>query len=129
MTEPSKDVSTGRGILAVLGALFVFSLATRILEQTLGNPVITTLLNAFVALAVGYTGARIAGAQEVTVVGVAATIETCMLVYGWATGAYNALPVWIRALLVLTTGPGMVAGAWVRMQARLALKEPTRETL
>ena len=129
MTEPSNDISTGRGILAVLGALFVFSLATRILEQTLGNPVMTTLLNAVVALVVGYTGARIAGAQEVTVVGVAATIETCMLVYGWATGAYNALPVWIRALLVLTTGPGMVAGAWIRMQARLALKEQTRETL
>lgn len=129
MTAPSRDVSTGRGILAVLGALFVFSLATRILEQTLGNPVITTLLNGAVALVVGYTAARIAGMQEVAVVGVAAAIETCMLVYGWATGAYNALPIWIRALLVLTTGPGMVAGAWIRMQARLALKEQTRETL
>jgi len=30
---------------------------------------------------------------------------------------------------VLTTGPGMVAGAWIRMQARLALKEQTKETL
>ena len=123
MSEPAANVSTGRGILAVLGALLAFSLATRILEQTLGNPVITGLLNGVVALIVGYTGARIAGAQEMTVVGVAATIETCMLAYGWVTGAYNGLPLWIRALLILTTGPGMVAGAWIRMQARLALQE------
>ena len=129
MTGPATGVSTGRGILAVLGALLFFSLATRILEQTLGNPVFTALLNAGVALVVGYTGARIAGAQEITVIGVAATVETCMLAYGWAVGAYDALPIWIRALLVLTTGPGMVAGAWIRMQARVALTEQTRETL
>ena len=128
MTEPARDVSTGRGILAVLGALLFFALATRVLEQTLGSPVVTALLNAVVALVVGYVSARIAGAQEVTVIGVAATIETCMRAYGWAAGAYNALPIWIRALLVLTTGPGMVAGAWIRMQARVAVKEQTRET-
>ena len=33
------------------------------------------------------------------------------------------LPLWIRVLLVVITGPAMIAGAWVRMQARLALKE------
>ena len=129
MSEPATGVSTGRGITAVLGALLLFSLATRILEQTLGSPVVTALLNAIVALLIGYTSARIARAQELAVVGLAATVETCMLAYGWATGAYDALPLWIRALLVLTTGPGMIAGAWIRMQARLALKEQTREAL
>ena len=123
MSEPSKDGSAGRGIVAVLGALLLFSLATRILEQTLGSPVATALLNALVALLVGYIAARIAGTQEMTVVGVAATVETCMLAYGWAVGAYNALPLWIRALPVLTTGPGMIAGAWIRLQARLASRE------
>jgi hypothetical protein len=127
VSEPSKDVSTGRGIAAVFGALLLFALATRILEQTLGNPVVTAMLNALVALLVGYVGARIAGAQEVTVVGVAATVETCMLAYAWATGAYNGLPTWIRVLLVVTTGPAMMAGGWVRMQARLASREPSRE--
>ena len=122
MTAPAQDVSAGRGITAVLGAVLLFALATRILEQTLGNPVITALLNVAVAFLVGYIGAKIAGAQEVMVLGVAAVIETCMLAYGWMVGAYDALPIWIRALLVLTTGPGMVAGAWVRMQARLAAR-------
>lgn len=122
MTAPAQDVSVGRGITAVLGALLLFSLATRILEQTLGNPVVTAVLNVAVALLVGYIGAKIAGAQEIMVLGVAATIETCMLAYGWMVGAYDALPIWIRTLLVLTTGPGMVAGAWVRMQARLATR-------
>ena len=122
MTEPAQDVSVGRGITAVLAAILLFALATRILEQTLGNPVITAVLNVAVAFLVGYIGAKIAGAQEVVVLGVAATIETCMLAYGWVVGAYDALPIWIRTLIVLTTGPGMVAGAWVRMQARLAAR-------
>lgn len=120
MTAPAHDVSAGRGITAVLGAVLLFALATRILEQTLGNPAITAVLNVAVAFLVGYIGAKIAGAQEVMVLGVAATIETCLLAYGWMVGAYDAIPVWIRTLLVLTTGPGIVAGAWVRMQARLA---------
>ena len=120
MSARAEEVSIGRGVTAVLGAIMLFALATRLLEQTLGNPVVTAFLNVAVACLVGYVGARIAGAQEITVVGVAASIETCMLAYGWAVGAYDALPVWIRGLLVLTTGPGMVAGAWVRMQARVA---------
>ncbi len=120
MTAPAHDVSAGRGITAVLGAVLLFALATRILEQTLGSPAITAVLNVAVAFLVGYIGAKIAGAQEVMVLGVAATIETCLLAYGWMVGAYDAIPVWIRTLLVLTTGPGIVAGAWVRMQARLA---------
>lgn len=122
MTAPAQDVSAGRGITAVLAAVLLFALATRILEQTLGNPAITAVLNIAVAFLVGYIGAKIAGAQEVMVLGVAATIETCMLAYGWVAGAYDALPIWIRTVLVLTTGPGMVAGAWVRMQARLAAR-------
>jgi len=119
VSEPAKDVSAGRGIVAVVGAVLLFALATRILEQTLGNPAVTSILNVAVACLVGYITARFAGAQEVTVVGVAATIETCLLAYGWIVGAYDALPVWIRTLLVLTTGPGMMAGAWIRMQARV----------
>ena len=122
MTAPSQDVSAGRGITAVLGTILLFALATRILEQTLGNTVITAVLNVAVAFLVGYIGAKIAGAQEVMVLGVAATVETCMLASGWMVGAYDALPIWIRTLLLVTTGPGMVAGAWVRMQARLTTR-------
>ena len=121
MNGQAKEISAGRGFAAAVGALLLFALATRLLEQTLGSPVVTTILNVAVACLVGYVSARFAGAQEITVVGVAAAVETCMLAYGWMVGAYDALPIWIRALLLLTTGPGMMAGAWVRLQARLAL--------
>jgi hypothetical protein len=30
------------------------------------------------------------------------------------------LPLWFRGLVLLTTGPAMMAGAWIRGQARLA---------
>ena len=135
-----------RGITAILGALVLFSAVTQLLEYTLvsasGGDTVkdmasylavlnrTPLLaakaagNVMVALLAGYMTARIAQAREVMFAGIAAAAETCSLVYGFTMGEYVALPLWIRALLLLTTGPAMVAGAWVRMQARLAMREP-----
>ena len=142
----SEPVSLVRGITAVLGALVLFSAATQLLEYTLvsasGGDTVkdmasylavlnrTPLLaakavgNVMVALLAGYTTAKLAQAGEVMFAGLAAAAETCSLVYGFTMGEYVALPLWIRALLVLTTGPAMMAGAWVRMQARLAMRDP-----
>jgi len=47
---------------------------------------------------------------------------TVTLALGLVSGPYAALPLWIRLVLLVTTGPAMVAGAWVRMQARLAME-------
>lgn len=145
MTE-REPINAVRGITAVLGALVVFSAITQLLEYTLvsaaGGDTVkdmasylavlsrTPLLAAkavgtlMAALLAGYMTAKIAQTHELMFGGIAAAAETCSLVYGLTMGEYVALPLWIRALLIVTTGPAMMAGAWVRMQARLAMREP-----
>ena len=75
-----------------------------------------------VGLLTGYLAGKIAGTREVTFAGIAAAAESCSLAWGFMTGEYVVLPLWTRILLLVTTGPAMLAGAWIRMQARLALE-------
>ena len=141
MNQP-EPINAVRGITAVLGALVLFSAVTQILEYTLisasagdavkdmasylaalnRTPILAAkaVANVMVGLLAGYMAARIAQTREMMFAGIAAAAETCSLVYGFTMGEYAVLPLWIRALLVLTTGPAMMMGAWVRMQARLA---------
>jgi hypothetical protein len=145
VTGPGEPINMARGITAVLGALVLFSAVTQILEYTLvsasaggavndmpsylaalnrpSNLAVKAVANVMVGLLAGYMTAKIARAQEMMFAGIAAAAETCSLVYGFTVGEYVVLPLWIRALLVLTTGPAMLAGAWIRMQARLATGE------
>ena len=145
MTTPTEPVDLARGITAILGALVLFSALTQILEYTLvsasGGDTIKDMAsylavlnrppilaakavgNVMVALLTGYLAGKIARTHEMMFAGIAAAAETCSLVYGFTMGEYAALPMWIRALVVLTTGPAMMAGAWIRMQARLATGE------
>jgi hypothetical protein len=146
VTAPDEQpLDIARGITAILGALVLFSAATQVLEYTLvsasaGGTVkdiasyIAALnqpsllagkvaANLMVALLAGYMAAKIARAREVMFASIAAAAETCSLVYGFTMGEYAALPLWFRAFTVLTVGPAMMAGAWIRMQARLASGE------
>jgi hypothetical protein len=142
MAQP-EPINAARGITGVLGALVLYSAVTQVLEYTLvsasGGDTVkdmasylaalnhTPLLAAkavgsvMTALLAGYMAAKIAHSREVMFAGLAAAAETCSLVYGFTMGEYAVLPLWIRALLVVTTGPAVMAGAWVRMQARLAM--------
>ena len=146
MSELEEPANPVRGITAVLGALVLFSAMTQLLEYTLVNasggdavkdmpsylaalnrtPLLAAKAagNLMAALLAGYLTAKIAQTRELMFAGLAAAAETCSLVYGFTMGEYVALPLWIRALLVLTTGPAMMAGAWIRLQARLATREP-----
>jgi hypothetical protein len=147
VSRQGQPINLARGITAVLGALVLFSALSQLLEYTLvsasgGDTVkdmasylaalnrtpilaIKAVANVMVALLAGYMTARIAQAHEVMFAGIAAAAETCSLVYGFTMGEYAVLPIWIRVLLVVTTGPAMMAGAWIRMQARLAQGEPS----
>jgi hypothetical protein len=142
VTEQAEPINLARGITAILGALVLFSAVSQVLEYTLvsasggdgvkdmtsylaalnrpGTLAIKAVANVMVALLSGYMAAKIARAHEMMFAGIAAAAETCSLIYGFTMGEYVVLPLWIRALLVLTTGPAMMAGAWIRMQARLA---------
>ena len=145
MIDRGEPINPVRGITGALGALVLFSAVTQVLEYTLVSAVAggtvkdmasylaalnrPSLLaakaigNLMAALLAGYMAGRIAQTREVLFAGLAAAAETCSLVYGFTMGEYAVLPLWIRVLLVVITGPAMIAGAWVRMQARLALKE------
>jgi hypothetical protein len=145
VTQP-EPINVARGVTGVLGALVLFSAITQVLEYTLvsasgGDTVkdmasylaalnhppllaakaVGTLMAALLA---GYTAAKIAQSHEMMFAGIAAAAETCSLVYGFTMGEYAVLPLWIRGLLVVTAGPAIMAGAWVRMQARLATSAP-----
>jgi hypothetical protein len=141
-----EPVNLTRGITAILGALVLFSAVTQLLEYTLVNasggdavkdmasylaalnhtPLLAgkAVGTIMAALLAGYITAKIAQTREMMFAGIAAAAETCSLIYGFTMGEYAALPLWIRGLLVLTTGPAMVAGGWIRMQARLAMSAP-----
>jgi hypothetical protein len=149
VTARVEPVNLVRGITAVLGALVLFSAVSQLLEYTLVSasggdtvkdmasylaalnrpPILAAkaVANVMVALLAGYMTAKIAQTHEMMFAGLAAAAETCSLVYGLTMGEYVALPLWIRALLVVTTGPAMMTGAWIRMQARLASTEPSGE--
>jgi hypothetical protein len=142
VTGQAEPINLARGVTAILGALVLFSAVSQVLEYSLvsatggdgvkdmasylaalNNPktlAIKAVTNVMVALLAGYMAAKIARANEVMFAGIAAAAETCSLLYGFTMGEYAVLPVWIRGLLVVTTGPAMMAGAWVRMQARIA---------
>ena len=143
MSDSSEPVTLVRAIIAVLGALVLFSGLSQVLEfmlvraaagdaipsmaaylAVLNRPallVAKVVLNVMVAVLTGYMCARIAGGREILFAGLAAAAESCSLAWGFTTGEYTALPVWVRAVIIATAGPGMMAGAWIRMQARLAL--------
>jgi hypothetical protein len=142
MSEPLNPV---RVMIAVLGALVLYSGLSQLLEYTLvrsaGGDSVTTIesylavlnrpailatkaaFNVIVAVLVGYIAGKVVGTRELTFVAMAAALETCSLAWGFFTGEYTVLPLWYRVLLLLTTGPALMAGAWVSLQARFALAE------
>jgi hypothetical protein len=143
--EQAEPVNLARGVTAILAALVLFSALTQLLEYTLvsasGGDTVKDMAsylaalnrppllagraaaNVMVGLLAGYMAARIARSREVMFAGIAAAAETCSLAYGFTMGEYAVLPIWFRGLALLTTGPAMMAGAWIRMQARLATGE------
>lgn len=129
-----------RSILAVLGGIALVNILTQLLEAMLiaaaaGGPVADTASlfavrnrpavlggtlasNALVALLAGYLTARIAGHRELLHGGATALVVTAALARGVTVGAGAELtPLWMRAALVVVTGPAIMAGALVRARA------------
>jgi heme/copper-type cytochrome/quinol oxidase subunit 3 len=74
--------------------------------------------NTLAAILAGYMTAKIAGGHEVRYAAVAAVIQTASLGWGFTMGEYAAFtPAWMRWVVVLTTGPAMLLGAFVRKSA------------
>ena len=129
-----------RSIIAVLGGIGVISLVAETLEFTLvtaaadgsiadmpgyfevrNRPTILAaklVSNTMAAILGGHITAKIAGTRELLHAGVAASIQTVALVWGFTMSEYASFtPVWMRIALVLLTGPAMVTCASIRARA------------
>lgn len=131
-----------RGLIGTVGGLVLYRLITSFLEAVLvgtnsdtrpedfgayyavlGRPVVAATklaLDSVVAVLAGYMAARLAAERELTFGALAAAVTTAELAWQHFGGEFaGATPLWMRAGLLLTTAPAMLAGAWVRSRARL----------
>ena len=134
-----------RSIVVVLAAILLLGFIDQTLEQTLvmamadapikdeasyvavrnRSPVLAFLLatHAVAALLTGYVLAKLAGSHEVQHAAAAAALLTLLLVA--ASTAPNVLvpPIWVRVAMAVITPPALIAGAYIRGQARLVRGE------
>lgn len=134
-----------RSIVVVLAAMLLLGFIDQTLEQTLvmslanapvkdeasyiavrNRPqVLTALLvtHAIAALLTGYVLARLAGSHEVQHAAATAGLVTLLLVA--ASVAPNVLvpPLWVRVAMAVITPPALIAGAYIRGQARVIRAE------
>ncbi len=70
------------------------------------------------AFLAGYVMTKVAGARDVMLAGVGATVQTAALIWAFTAGEYAAYtPVWRRIALVALIGPAIIAGVAVRARA------------
>lgn len=83
----------------------------------------TVVIHALAALLVGYVLGKIAGRQEVRHAIIASAVV--LILYAVAFAGDNPMlpPLWVRAGLLLVTPPALVAGAYVRGEARTVRDE------
>ena len=134
-----------RSIVVVLAAMLLLGFIDQTLEQTLvmalanapvpdeasyiavrnRAPVLAALLatHAVAALLTGYVLAKLAGSHEVQ--HAAATAALVMLLLVAASVAPNVLvpPLWVRVAMAVITPPALIAGAYIRGQARVIRAE------
>lgn len=137
--------SVTRSVVVVLAAMLLLGFIDQTLEQTLvmaladapvkdeasyiavrnRPPVLTMLLatHAVAALLTGYVLAKLAGSHEVQHAAATAALVTLVLVA--ASTAPNVLvpPVWVRVAMAVITPPALIAGAYIRGQARVIRAE------
>lgn len=138
-------ISVARSIVVVLAATLLLGFIDQTLEQTLimaladtpvrdeasyvavrNRPQVLAVLlatHAVAALLTGYVLAKLAGSHEVQHAAATAALVTLLLVA--ASMAPNVLvpPVWVRVAMGVITPPALIAGAYIRGQARVIRAE------
>ena len=84
---------------------------------------IIVITHALAALLTGYVLAKLAGTHEVQHAAAAAAFATLLLVGASMTPNVMVPPVWVRLAMAVITPAGLIAGAYVRGQARLIRAE------
>jgi hypothetical protein len=134
-----------RGAAVVLAALLLIGLIDQTLERTLvaalaqapltseaaylavrNRPAVlaaTVITHGFASLLTGYIVGKLAGQREVQHAIAASIVAT--ILYAASFVASNAMlpPIWARAVILFITPPALIAGAYVRGQARMVREE------
>jgi hypothetical protein len=138
-------ISIGRSIAVVVAGLLLLGFIDQTLERTLvmtlaqapiqdeaaylairNRPAVlavSVVTHALASLLTGYVLARLAGAYEVQ--HAMATAALAVMLVGFASLTPNVMlpPLWVRIAMVLVTPPALIAGAYVRGQARIIRME------
>ena len=133
-------MSVVRSVLVVVAALLLLGFIDQTLERTLvgalggtavtdvasylairNRPVVlsvTMVTHAFAALLTGYMLGRLAGTQEVRHAIAAAVLGTLLILLASATPNVMLPPLWVRVAMGVITPPALIAGGYIRGQAR-----------
>ena len=132
--------SIARSIAVILVALLMIGFIDQTLERTLvaalapspvtneasylavrNRPVVLTIsliTHAFASVLTGYILGKLAGAKEVPHAIATAVVATLAYLVSFFTPNVLLPPVWVRAAMLAITPPALIAGAYVRAQAR-----------
>jgi hypothetical protein len=133
--------SIARSVGVVLVALLLIGFIDQTLERTVVNAIgqgavkdeasyvavrnrpvvlaLTVITHGLASLLTGYVLGKLAGANEVQHAIAAAVLATIAYAFAFVTPNVMLPPVWVRIVVLLITPPALVAGAYVRGQARL----------
>ena len=139
------NISVVRSIAVVLAGMLLVAFIDQTLERTLvmamaNAPIqdetsylairnqtsvlsIIIVTHALAALLTGYVLAKLAGSFEVQHAAVAAAFVVLLLVGASASPNVLVPPTWVRLTMALVTPPAMIAGAYIRGQARMIREE------
>ena len=82
-------------------------------------PAVVVATHGLAAVLSGYVMARLAGGHEVQHAAAAAGLAVIMFLAAPAAPNVMIPPMWVRIAMIAMTPPGMIAGAYVRGQARI----------
>jgi hypothetical protein len=86
---------------------------------------VTLVTHGFAALLTGYVLAKMAGTREVHHAAATAGLFTIAMIGASATPNVMLPPVWVRMAMLAITPPALIAGAYIRGQARAIREERT----
>jgi hypothetical protein len=139
-------IGIGRSIAVVVAGLLLLGFIDQTLERTLvmvlaqgveikdeaaylairNRPIVlavTLITHGFASLLTGYVLAKLAAKNEVQHAAATAGLFTVAMI-GAATSPNVMLPpIWVRMVMLLITPPALIAGAYVRGQARIIREE------
>jgi hypothetical protein len=87
-------------------------------------PAVVVVTHGLAALLSGYVMGKLAGTHEVQHAAVAAGLAVLASLAAPAAPNMLVPPTWVRVAMIAITPPGMLAGAYVRGQARVARGSP-----